>query len=373
MRRQPRGEKPEAVDRRRRSDAESFDVCPASGVANIGISPRAILGPRSVAKMAARTVLSGPSSLRTHLKSAASSLRRSPCLIISSDLPADEQHKPNPAPAVKSLRQSISDQCNRAGFTASMELGLRTVNCTVSSAYPTRDDIQRGIEMANRTGATTVIGVGAGAAVDCAKGVASALGSNGGGGGASSSIDLILAPATLGSTMAAMSSTPLILSTAEEALLPPYLACASDRKTITPADFAPVNATVCLDGESMAFMDAGTREGSQKESLAMVSSIDAALASLTVCVESSLLLADQTISIGGDELEAMHNLMEGARSNAMATIEAYRNTSDNNTDGSDAEKVSRLHAAAAVAHAGKLLRFGDRIDRKRFIDSATMT
>ena len=101
--------------------------------------------------------------------------------------------------------------------------------------------------MANRTGATTVIGVGAGAAVDCAKGVASAMGSNSGGGG-SSSIDLILAPATLGSTMAAMSSTPLILSTTEEALLPPYLACASDRKTITPADFAPVNATVCLDG-----------------------------------------------------------------------------------------------------------------------------
>ena len=255
-----------------------------------------------------------------------------------------------------------------------MELGLRTVNCTVSSAYPTRDDIQRGIEMANRTGATTVIGVGAGAAVDCAKGVASALGSNGGGGGGgSSSIDLILAPATLGSTIAAMSSTPLILSTAEEALLPPYLACASDRKTISPADFAPVNATVCLDGESMAFMDAGAREGTQKESLAMATPIDAALASLTVCVESSLLLADQTISIGGDELEAMHNLMEGARSNAMATIEAYRNTSDKNADGSDAEKVARLHAAAAVAHAGQLLRFGDRIDRKRSISIALVS
>ena len=101
--------------------------------------------------------------------------------------------------------------------------------------------------------------------------------------------------------------------------------------------------------------------------------IDAALASLTVCVESSLLLADQTISIGGDELEAMHNLMEGARSNAMATIEAYINTSDNNTDGSDAQKVARLHAAAAVAHAGQLLRFGDRIDRKRSISIALVS
>ena len=105
----------------------------------------------------------------------------------------------------------------------------------------------------------------------------------------------------------------------------------------------------------------------------MATPIDAALASLTVCVESSLLLADQTISIGGDELEAMHNLMEGARSNAMATIEAYRNTSDKNADGSDAEKVARLHAAAAMAHAGQLLRFGDRIDRKRSISIALVS
>lgn len=324
--------------------------------------------------MAARTVLSGPSSLRTHLKSAVSFLRRSPCLIISSDLPAEEHHKPNPA--VKSFRQSISDHCNRAGFTASMELGLRTVNCTVSSAYPTRNDVQRGVDMANRTGATTVIGVGAGAAVDCAKAVAarmaSALGSSSSNG--SSSVDLILAPATLGSTMAAMSSTPLILSTAEEALLPPYLACAPDRKTITPADFAPVNPTVCLDGESMGFMDTCMmREGSQKESISLATPIDGALASLAICVESSLLLADQTGSIGGDELEAMHNFMEGARSNALATIDAHRKDRENDFDGIDAQKVARLHAAAAVAHAGQLLRFGDRIDRKRSVSIALVS
>ena len=319
--------------------------------------------------MAARTVLSGPSSLRTHLKSVVSSLRRSPCLIISSDLPSDEQQKPNPPPAVKSFRQSISDHCNRAGFTASMELGLRTVNCSVSSAYPTRDDVQRGIDLAKRTGATTVIGVGAGAAVDCAKGVAAALGSS----SDSSSVDLILAPATLGSTMSAMSSTPLILSTAEEALLPPYLACASDRKSITPADFAPVKATVCLDGESMGSMDNGVIGGSPKEMSALATPIDAALASLVVCVESSLLLADQTVSSGGDELEAMHNLMEGARSNALATIDAYRNRDDGIAEGSDVQNVARLHAAAAVAHAGQLLRYGDRVDRKRSISVALIS
>jgi len=247
-----------------------------------------------------------------------------------------------------------------------MELGLRTVNCSVSSAYPTRDDVQRGIDLAKRTGATTVIGVGARAAVDCAKGVAAALGSS----SDSSSVDLILAPATLGSTMSAMSSTPLILSTAEEALLPPYLACASDRKSITPADFAPVKATVCLDGESMGFMDSGVIGGNPKEISALATPIDAVLASLVVCVESSLVLADQTVSSGGDELEAMHNLMEGARSNALATIDAYRNRDDGTAEGSDAQNVARLHAAAAVAHAGQLLRYGDRVDRKRSISVA---
>jgi len=224
--------------------------------------------------------------------------------------------------------------------------------------------------MAKRTGATTVIGVGAGAAIDCAKGVASALGSSS---SDSSSVDLILAPATLGSTMSAMSSTPLILSTAEEALLPPYLACASDRKSITPADFAPVNATVCLDGESMGFLDTGAREGSPKETSALATPIDAALASLAVCVESSLLLADQTISTGGDELEAMHNFMEGARTNALATIDAYRNHDGSALDGIDAQNVARLHAAAAVAHAGQLLRYGDRVNRKRSISIALIS
>mmetsp|Transcript_9758 Transcript_9758/g.21892 ORF Transcript_9758/g.21892 Transcript_9758/m.21892 type:complete len:473 (-) Transcript_9758:735-2153(-) len=355
--------------------------------------------------MAARTVLSGPSSLRTHLKSRVSSLRRSPCLIVASDLPSEEQSAAAaaaraPPPAnIRSFRHVLSDDVNRAGFTASMELGLRTVNCTVTGAYPTWDDVGGGIDMARRVGATTVLGVGAGAAVDCAKAVASALreqGSNGGGsssnGGGSSddSVELILAPSTLGGTMAAMSSSPLLLSTAEEALLPPYLACPSERGA-TPADFGPVGATVCLDGDGMAFLEASHRGGGgdggggdgdrSNMEMAMATPVDAALASLTVCVESSILLAETMPSStrsgdcgDDDNTKVMHTLLEGARSNAMATLDAYtcRRGIDGNSHGAAAaaateeQKVAHLHAAASVAHAAQLLRYGDPIiDRRR--------
>ena len=334
-----------------------------------------------MAARTARTVLSGPSSLRSHLQTRASSIRRAPCLIVASDLPPDEQQDgSSKSKHLKSFRQTLSDNVNRTGFTMSMELGLRTVNCTVTSAYPTWGDVEGGVEMARRVGATTVVGVGAGAALDCAKAVASALltdhshhvdDSNEN----QDAVELILAPSTLGGTMAAMSSSSLLLSTAEEALLPPYLACTSE-KGASPADFAPVGATVCLDGDNLAFVkegDTGTTTTTSR-SMTVATPTDAALASLTICVESSILLAETISSVGGDEVEVVHTLLEGARSNAMATLEAYRDVGGGDDDDiAEAQKVGRLHAAAAVAHAAQLLRYGDSTDRRRSISMALVS
>ena len=184
--------------------------------------------------------------------------------------------------------------------------------------------------------------------------------------------------------MAAMTSSSLLLSTAEEALLPSYLACAS-KKGATPADFDPVGAAVCLDGDNMAFIDAdhqGTRNSASASSggrsMAMATPIDASLASLTVCVESSILLAETTSTTGHaaskNDIEATHALLEGARSNAIAALNAYRRRVgelNDRDETAEATKVARLHAAAAVAHAAQLLHYGDTIlDRRRSITIA---
>ena len=318
--------------------------------------------------MATRTVLSGPSCLRTHLKASLPSLRGSTCVIISSNLPEDQRDAPHPPPPLRRVRQSVSDSVQRATFTASMELNLRTVGCSVTGAYPTWDDVGTGAEMATRLGATSVLGVGAGAAIDCAKAVASVLSAAGGGG--SEGVRLILAPSTLAGTMAAMSSTPMILSTAEEALLPPHLAAQPSAGIGRgPADFPNVGATVCLDADGMAFVTGGggSAKGGGGTDHSVATPVHAALASLAVCAETSLLLASAgRTSLPPEDLEAAHVLVEGARSSAMAALDLCRDGASDPVG----DLAARHHAAAALAHAGQLLLHGDGPGGRRSVGVA---
>jgi hypothetical protein len=116
-----------------------------------------------------------------------------------------------------------------------LEFNLRTVPCTISSAFATTESVNEAISLAKRfglkegqfgSGDGLIIGIGSGAAIDLAKAVADSLFGNissckdthnqqeGGG-------SLVLAPSTLGGFMAASSNTPsLLLDTKEEMILP---------------------------------------------------------------------------------------------------------------------------------------------------------
>lgn len=115
-----------------------------------------------------------------------------------------------------------------------LEFNLRTVPCTISSAFPTTDKVNEAVSLAKRfglkegqfgTGDGLIIGIGSGAAIDLAKAVADTLfgnisscndGMNNQEGGS-----LVLAPSTLGGFMAASSNAPsLLLDTKEEMILP---------------------------------------------------------------------------------------------------------------------------------------------------------
>ena len=117
-----------------------------------------------------------------------------------------------------------------------LEFNLRTVPCTISSAFPTTENVNEAVSLAKRfglkerqsgSGDGLIIGIGSGAAIDLAKAVADSLFDN-----LSSTIDddnnqeggsLILAPSTMGGFMAASSNTPSLLLDTKEEMILPYL------------------------------------------------------------------------------------------------------------------------------------------------------
>ena len=134
--------------------------------------------------------------MRSFLQSERSSLATSPILLISSG-------------AAGSLSLDVVDHaCQKAQFILGMELGLRTVSSTVASAFPTLQQVENGMTLAKRTGATTILGVGSGAAMDLSKALVDKHNARG-----------ILVPATYGAILASTSSHALLLDTNEEALV----------------------------------------------------------------------------------------------------------------------------------------------------------
>jgi hypothetical protein len=151
--------------------------------------------------MASRTILSptGLKSLTRFLQAELPILVQSPILFIASE----------PATSQSSLT-SVADACQHTHFTLAQQLGLRTVSSTVSSAFPTMEDLEKRLELARRTGSKSVVCVGSGAAIDLGKAMVHS----------NKEIEhLILVPATHAAVLASSCSHSLFLDKVEEAIV----------------------------------------------------------------------------------------------------------------------------------------------------------
>lgn len=148
-------------------------------------------------------IISGKAVLQKFLQSESSTLAKAPILIISSGV---AEHGSSSATVVV---DSVDDACRKAQFLTSMQMGLRTVPARVTSAFPTLENVNSHLEMAKRTGATTILGVGSGAAMDLAKAVIQKR----------DSVRGLLVPSTYGAIVASNSQYPILLDTNEQALI----------------------------------------------------------------------------------------------------------------------------------------------------------
>jgi hypothetical protein len=154
--------------------------------------------------MATKSLLNHPAgikSLRQFLQSELPVLQQSPILVVTSEPSADA------VPLAP-----MSDASRLVQFTLSQQLGLRTVPVTISSAFPSIQDLESRLDLLRRTGASSIVAVGSGAAMDLAKVLAREK---------KDTIEqLILVPSTFGGVIASGASHSLLLDTVEETLVP---------------------------------------------------------------------------------------------------------------------------------------------------------
>ena len=171
-----------------------------------------------------RTLLApGVKSLRSYLQSELDALRRAPVLLISSEAGAVETSSNN----INTIK-AVADSCQWMKFTLGQQFAMRTVSTTISSAFPTKDSLEQTLELMQRTGASSVVSVGSGAAMDLGKAVqanlvGSSCSSNSNSDGAqntSKNTPLILVPTTYSGILAAGASHSLFLDAEEDTLVP---------------------------------------------------------------------------------------------------------------------------------------------------------
>eukprot|EP00980_Cylindrotheca_fusiformis_P012558 scaffold3084_cov144-Cylindrotheca_fusiformis.AAC.6 len=190
---------------------------------------------------------SGLSSLRSFLRSEISSLRQSPVLIVASE----------PAATHPNHLSVVAQSCQVVNFVLAQELGLRTVQSNVSSAFPTTADLDQRLELLRRTGASSVVAVGSGAAMDLSKALPF-----------QKDLDhVILVPSTSAATMAASSTHSLFLDSVEETLVPfPRAVQESNCRTtvalLESSYIAPAESTHLLYASLALILDACYRKSS---------------------------------------------------------------------------------------------------------------
>eukprot|EP00532_Pseudo-nitzschia_australis_P002236 CAMPEP_0168195440 /NCGR_PEP_ID=MMETSP0139_2-20121125/19849_1 /TAXON_ID=44445 /ORGANISM="Pseudo-nitzschia australis, Strain 10249 10 AB" /LENGTH=400 /DNA_ID=CAMNT_0008119279 /DNA_START=50 /DNA_END=1252 /DNA_ORIENTATION=+ len=167
----------------------------------------------------------GLASLRSYLQSELNVLRKAPILLISSEVGASS-----------SKLKPVADSCQWVKFTLGQQFGMRTVPTTISSAFPTKDSLEQTLELMQRTGASSIVSVGSGSAIDLAKAVATTVQVD-----QERKTPLILVPTTYSGLVAAGSSHSLFLDGNEDTLVPlPH----RHQQIIATADGSSTYATV---------------------------------------------------------------------------------------------------------------------------------
>ena len=213
-----------------------------------------------------RTLLArGSKSLRNYLQSELQTLKQTPVLLIGSE-----------AGASSAKLKPVADSCRWVKFTLGQEFSMRTVPMTISSAFPTRDSLEQTLELMQRTGASSVVSVGSGAAMDLGKAVRATLDDTSD--ECAKKTPLILVPTTYGGVLASGASHSLFLDNDEETLVPLPTshraildssdgACGSSHATISTLEaqtyMEPLDATKfdeLIYAVSVILLDAGLRE-----------------------------------------------------------------------------------------------------------------
>jgi hypothetical protein len=232
-------------------------------------------------------------------------------------------------------------------------MGLRTVTVEhpVSYAYPTSTDVDRAMDLLQRVGAETVVGVGSSSAMDLAKAVMQSSQSqtqsqssscSSSQGSSSQSGNLILVPATYGAVLTAgASSHSLLLDTAEEALTvyPPYQ---SQQQSDHGGGVTSTSTTTITSVALEATMLDDSRR------------TNALLASIAIALP--VWSARSTAGVGGGQDDAATAL--GVIQNAVACLN--KNDDANDANGGDNKQHTHNHelAVRTVATAGTLMSYG---------------
>ena len=132
-------------------------------------------------------------------------LRSSKCLLVqSSSLPESSSNKKR-----NEFMQRLNQSVERNVSVSRLQYNIPIVPMNISSAVPTLSELKGGVELAQRSGTTMIVGMGSGSAMDLAKSIS-----------ISTNQPCILCPNTLGGIMASSNPIPLHLDPHEEALLP---------------------------------------------------------------------------------------------------------------------------------------------------------
>jgi hypothetical protein len=193
---------------------------------------------------------SGISSFRRFLEAQRHVLMQSPILVIASEPAESQPHL-----------SMVSESCQLVQFTLAQQMGFRTVPSTISSAFPTMQDLEQRCELIRRTGASSVVAVGSGAAMDLAKALPYL-------GGEKGLEHIILVPSTYAAVLASGSSHSLFLDSVEETLVPipkddETTTTTNCTTTIAPLDskyIAPVDSSHVLYASLALILDACYRK-----------------------------------------------------------------------------------------------------------------
>jgi len=318
--------------------------------------------------------------MSNYLASNISKLRKSKTLIISSAAsaapPATKQNATAPPPQkvdrhLKRYLTSIQEHIGKCEFYTSMQYNLKTVSygkSTLFGAYPTKNDIESVMELMRRTGATNVMGVGSGAAIDlakicfyeCFKQDDSFVTDDG--------AQLILHPSTLGATLTATSRDCLSLCTQEEALLPYYCP-----ETLKCKDFDDIH--VIVDEKAIAVPMWISSEGhSHNNTLGTMSAereknnnatvLDCVYASLVIALDAAHSLTDSVdYDTGVVSHEDYCKYLDECVTSAVKCLDILEKTTaaslDDPTNVESTITESKVHAINTMIQAGKLLSFGN--------------